>query len=575
MQTMIPRALRASIAALFLATGFPGPGMAAPHPQGSPEASTLPEDSATRPRMRLVSQAQYANTLAYVFGPDISVSTHFAPFARTDGLLASGAAAAGVTLGQMQEFQRTAAAVAAQVVGPEHRNFLLPCAPRDPSKADAACARQFLLPVARLLQRREPTRATADRIVAQAGEAATRLGDFHAGLGIALEGLLIAPETLFVVDRVEPDPGRPGRQRLDSYSLASRLSFFLWNAAPDDALLKAAERGELQTAKGLSRVIDRMLASPRLETGVRAFFDDMLRFDDLAVVAKDPAIYPAFTGETLEDAREQTLRTIVDHLLVQQRDYRDLFTTRETFISPALAVLYGVPAPPGWTHYTSPEGSQRVGLLTQVSFLSAHAHPGRSSVTLRGKALREKFLCQKVPRPPPNVDFSLIENPNAALKTAREKLAAHRANPVCAGCHKITDPIGLALENFDGAAQFRTTEHGQAIDPSGTLDGKPFEDVVGLASVLHENRLLGSCLVKRVYAYGTGGPVAPGDKAVLTWFEQRFSEDGYRLPELLREIAASEVFASVAVPAVAAKTVDSPDSGLATAVAGDTSGASR
>ncbi|MFM7784951.1 MAG: DUF1585 domain-containing protein, partial [Gammaproteobacteria bacterium] len=103
----------------------------------------------------------------------------------------------------------------------------------------------------------------------------------------------------------------------------------------------------------------------------------------------------------------------------------------------------------------------------------------------------------------------------------------------------------------------------------------PFEDVVGLGSLLRENRLLGSCLVKRVYAYGTGGPVTPGDKAVLAWFEQRFSEDGYRLPELLREIAASEIFASVTTPAVAARTVDSPESGLATAVAGDTSGASR
>ena len=123
MPVQISRALRASIAAFTLAAAFAGAGIAAPHPAGAPSASTLPEDAATRPRMRLVSQAQYANTLAYIFGPDITVSTHFAPFARTDGLLASGAAAAGVTLGQMQEFQRTAAAVATQVVSPEHRNI--------------------------------------------------------------------------------------------------------------------------------------------------------------------------------------------------------------------------------------------------------------------------------------------------------------------------------------------------------------------------------------------------------------------------------------------------------------------
>ena len=308
--------------------------------------------------------------------------------------------------------------------------------------------------------------------MAQSVEAADELHDFYGGLAVALEGLLMAPQTLFVADRAEPDPARPGYARLDAYSLASRLSFFLWNAAPDDELLRAAETGRARQRKGLAKAVDRMLASPRLETGVRAFFDDMLRFDDFAVLAKDPGIYPVFGAETIEDAREQTLRTLVDHLLVRKRDYRDLFTTRDTFMSPSLAAIYDVPAPPGWTPYTSPPDSPRAGLLTQVSFLAAHAHPGRSSPTLRGKALRELLLCQTVPRPPPNVDFSLLEDPDSRLKTARERLDLHRTNPVCAGCHKITDPIGLAFENFDGAGQFRATERGAAIDASGALDGK-------------------------------------------------------------------------------------------------------
>ena len=127
----------------------------------------------------------------------------------------------------------------------------------------------------------------------------------------------MAPQTLFVADRAEPDPARPGYARLDAYSLASRLSFFLWNAAPDDELLRAAGKGELDSEIGLAKAVDRMLASPRLETGMRAFFDDMLRFDDLVVLAKDPGIYPVFGAETIVDAREQTLRTLVDHLLVR------------------------------------------------------------------------------------------------------------------------------------------------------------------------------------------------------------------------------------------------------------------
>ena len=356
---------------------------------------------------------------------------------------------------------------------------------------------------------------------------------------------MLSPQALFVVDRAGPGAAGAGNARLDAYSLASRLSFFLWTAGPDDELLRAAENGELDTEAGLAKAVDRMLASPRLETGMRAFFDDMLRFDDLAVLAKDPGIYPTFGAETVGDAREQTLRTLVDHLLVKKRDYRDLFTTRETFVSPPLAVIYDVAAPPGWSSYTSPDGSPRAGLLTQVSFLAAHAHPGRSSPTLRGKALRELLLCQTVPRPPPNVDFSLLEDANSRLATARERLDLHRTNPVCAGCHKITDPIGLAFEHFDGAGQYRATEHGAAIDASGALDGKQFEDLAGLSQALREHPQLGACLVKRVYAWATGGATQPADKPVLDWLGQSFAADGYRLPELLRTVALSDAFVTV------------------------------
>jgi hypothetical protein len=319
-------------------------------------------------------------------------------------------------------------------------------------------------------------------------------------------------------------------------------------------LLKWAEHGDLQTVQGKARAVDYMLSSPRLEIGVRAFFDDMLGFDDFAVLAKDPSIYPAFIADTVGDAREQTLRTIIDHLIVKNRDYRELFTTRDTFMSPSLAPIYGVPAPPGWTAYEAPADSERVGLLTQVAFLAAHAHPGRSSATLRGKALRELLLCQKVPRPPPNVDFSIIEDPKSTLRTARERLAAHRANPVCAGCHKLTDPIGLALENFDGAGQYRTTERGAPIDASGNLDGNPFADAIGLAQTLHDNPALPACLVSRVYGYAIGRAPAAGAADILPYLGAQFAAHGYKLPELLRTVALSSAFSTVTSGATAPAT---------------------
>jgi hypothetical protein len=513
--------------------------------------SAGPADAASTARMRLLSQEQYFNTLNYVFGPDLQVAAHFAPFQRTDGLLASGGASAGVTMGQVQEFQRAAGALAEQVVSPAHRAYLVPCTPRRIKGADRECARKFLLPIARLLFRRPLDAQTAEAVIARSVEAAERLDDFYAGLAVALEGLLMSPQALFVIDRAEPDPSRPGYARLDAFSLASRLSFFLWNAAPDDELLRAAERGELATPEGLAKSVERMLASPRVENGVRAFFADMLRFDDLAVLAKDPGIYPNFGAETIADAREQTLRTLVDHLLVRKRDYRALFTSRDTFVSPSLAVIYDVTAPPGWTAYTSPPDSPRAGLLTQVSFLAAHAHPGRSSATLRGKALRELLLCQTVPRPPPNVDFSLLEDADSRLKTARERLDVHRTNPVCAGCHKITDPIGLAFENFDGAGQYRATENGAAIDASGALDGRTFTDLGGLSQAVHDHPQVSACLVRRVYAWATGGPAQPSDKPMLEWLGKRFAADGHRLPDLMRTVAQSSAFATVRADAPA------------------------
>ncbi len=498
--------------------------------------------------VRLLSQEQYFNSIGYIFGPDIRVAAHFAPFRRTQGLLEIGASSAGVTTGQIEEFQRTAASIGEQVVSPEHREFLVPCVPKDEARPDRKCSTQFLSSVGRLLYRRP---LSADELAAtldKADEAATRLKDFYAGLQASLEGMLISPDVLFVVDKSEPDPEHPGQQRLDAYSLATRMSLFLWNAAPDDQLLQEAQHGDLYTVAGRARAVDRMLASPRLETGVRAFFDDMLGFDDFANLSKDPNIYPAFNGVTVQDAREQTLRTIVNHLLVKKGDYRDLFTTRDTFISPALGELYHVPAPPGWSEYQFPADSPREGLLTQISFLAAHAHPGRSSPTLRGKALRELLLCEVVPRPPPNVDFSKVENPDPSLKTMRQRLTAHRSNPVCAGCHRITDPIGLSLENFDGAGEFRDNEHGAAIDASGSLDGHDFTSPQGLAQALHDDPAAPACLVQRLYGYAVGGLEKSDTQVMLPYLKQTFAQEGYRLPDLMRTIALSNAFAEVTPP---------------------------
>jgi hypothetical protein len=523
-----------------------------------------PASSGAEPRLRLVTRDQYLNTLAYVFGKDVRPDVEFAPVERVDGLLRLGTSRAGVNDTQLELYQKTAQFVAAQVIEPTRRNFVINCKPANEKAADAACASQVLNRIGRLMFRKPLEQDKLAELVSHANASADKLGDFYAGLAVAIEEILMSPKAMLIAESAEPDPKNPGQMRLDAYSLASRLSYFLWDAAPDEALLKAAETGEIMTDKGRAKVVDMMLASPRLKDGLRAFFDDMYDFEKMNTLAKDALVYPAFTGLTAEDAREQTLRTVVDHLVAKKGDYRDLYTTRTTFLSPALAALYQLPTTKGWIEYQFPDTSPRAGVLTHISFLASHSHPGRSSPTLRGKALRELLLCQPVPRPPANVDFSALENPKSEHKTQRDRVSFHLENPVCAGCHRITDPIGLAMENFDGSGRFRTTERGASIDASGNLDGKQFTDVTGLASALHDHPGLTSCLVKRVYAYGTGSQTTNDDAEMLKFLNARFEAAGYRVPDLLRTVALSNSFSEFKKAAPAAGEAKSASAAPAT-----------
>lgn len=514
-----------------------------------------PESAGTHALTKLITAEQYSNSLSYIFGPGIDAQVQFAPVARNEGLLANSLATAGVSGGQVQTIQSVASSVAKQVVDIENRRHLVACRPESIDGPDHACATQFVSKVGRLLFRRALSDDEIATYVDYASAAAQELDGkesqgeeldgFYAGLEVVLEGLLLHPEVLFIVESAEPDPSNPEQLRLDDYSLASRLSFFLWNASPDDELLAAAESGDLQSPGGVERAVDRMLESPRLVDGMRAFFDDMLVFDEFKTLAKDPTIYPQFTSVTAQDAREQTLRTIIDHTLNQGKDYRDLFTSRSTFMSPALAIIYGVPAQPGWAPYTFSQDSPRAGLLTQVSFLALTSHPGRSSVTLRGMALRERLLCQTVPEPPPGIDFSVVSNPDADYPTQRLRVAAHLETPSCAGCHRITDPIGLSLEQFDGAGGYRLTENGATIDATGSLDGFEFDGAIGLGEALSQNPALPQCLVRRVYSYATGGPPENDARAALNYFNEDFAAQGYQLRNLLRTIALSKAFSLI------------------------------
>ncbi|HTV51505.1 MAG TPA: DUF1592 domain-containing protein [Steroidobacteraceae bacterium] len=515
------------------------------------------------PIARRLTPEQYRAVIADVFGPSIRVEGRFEPGLRMNGLLAVGTAHVGVTASGLEQFDAMAQAIAAQVVSPPHRASLIACVPLATDRADASCARRFLGRAGELLYRRPLSTLELAQAVTVASASAAALHSFYDGLRMSLAGLLESPPFLFREQLAEPDPAHAGDYRLDAYSAASQLSFFLWNSGPDARLLDAARSGELQSPAGLQRQVERMLGSARLEAGVRAFFSDMLQFDLFDSLAKDSKIYPKWTVKVAQEAQEQTLRTIVDLLLTRRADYRDLFITRDTFLTPSLASLYRVPLARGaglWQPYRFPQGDPRAGILAQASFVALHAHEGTSSPTLRGKALRELLLCEPVPAPPGNVNLSGAQDSHGALfKTMRERLTAHRTNPTCAGCHKLMDPIGLALENFDADAGYRTSENGAPLDTSGELDGIRFSDAAGLGRAMHDNPATGACLVRRVFSYATGRAATRYDLPWIHDLEHHFAAEGYRMPELMRHIALSDNFYRVARPDVAV----APDTQLA------------
>ena len=499
--------------------------------------------------VRRITETQYRHTIADVFGAEIKINARFEPEKREEGLLAIGSAQLSLTSSGFEQYFSLASSISDQALGATRRTGSVQCKPVNPAQADDACARQFIEKYGIRLFRRPLTEPETLARLKTASIGASQAGDFYAGLKLALTSLLVAPEFLFRMETAEADPANPRHYRLDGYTKASRVSFLLWDSAPDEELLAAARSGAIHTDAGLKQQLMRMTSSPRFEDGVQAFFADMLQLDGFENLVKDPTIYPKFNQAVADSAREQTLKTIINLLVRERRDYRDLFTSNDTVINRPLASVYRVPfaSSSSWAAYTFPLSSERSGILTQVSFLSLFAHPGTSSPTRRGIKLREIFMCEPTPDPPADVDFSRVQD--STKGTLRGRLLDHMNNTGCAACHRRTDPPGLALEHFDGLGQLRTTENGVRIDVNADLDGVKFEGAQGLGKVLRDSPKVPACLVRNIYAYGVGRKPERRDREHLSEQVKAFAGNGYRLPDLMVQIASSSEFFRVVVPA--------------------------
>lgn len=513
---------------------------------GAAVLAAPPAENSYVASLRRLTEQEYRNSIADIFGKEIEVRGSFEPTKRTGGLEAASTALLSVTPVGLESFNKMADDIAAQVTAEKYR-ARLPCTPKDPKAPDDVCAREILSHYGLLLFRRPLTTAELENPVSLMRSITESTNDFYAGLHYGLSMLLQLPDFLFRKEVAIPSAdGKSGT--LDSYSRATRLSFLMWNTTPDAELLRAAGNGELDTSAGLAKQVDRLMASPRLEVGMRAFFDDMLELDTFDTVSKDSLLYPKWGSAMATSAREETLRTVIGLTLEDNGDIRDLMTTRQTYIDRRLAMLYGVPFPftGDWVKYEFPAGSGRSGILTQISMLSMFSHPGRSSPTKRGVAINEIFLCSPTPTPPNDVDFSVVNNPNSPMKTLRERLMAHATNPTCAACHQRSDPVGLSLEAFDTIGGYRTTENGEPINASATIQGHTFSGAQGLGQYMHDNPRYPACVARKLYSYSRGLKSSSVDDFQDAY--KAFQNSGFRLRALLKSMAMSDSFYTVGPP---------------------------
>ncbi len=396
------------------------------------------------------------------------------------------------------------------------RDRIFVCHPTAPAE-EQACAERIISSLARRAYRRPIAADDLPPLLALFRQGAAGDG-FEAGVRLALLKILVSPEFIFRMEFDPPDATAGSVHRISDVELASRLSFFLWSSIPDDELLAVAERGELGDASVLERQVRRMLADPRSHALVKNFAGQWLFLRNIARIQPDPAAFPNF-DENLRQALEQETELLVDSTLREDRSIVDLLTADYTFVNQRLAEHYGIKGVYGSEfRRVAINDPNRQGLLGQASILTVTSYPNRTAPTIRGKWVLEQLLGTPPPPPPPNVP-SLKEDASAKTVTMRQRMEQHRANPACAVCHRIMDPLGFALENFDGLGRWRDSAGPGAgpIDSSGVLpDGTRFEGPAGLREVLLSRReLFVETFTERLLTYALGRGVEEYDRPVI------------------------------------------------------------
>ena len=416
------------------------------------------------------------------------------------------------------------------------RRKVFVCRPASASE-EAGCADKILTTIARRAYRR-PVNASDVRPLLAFYQNARRKGNFEYGIQKAIEAVLISPEFLF---RVESDSG----PRVTGLDMASRLSFFLWSSVPDDVLLDLAAKGRLNDTQVLKQQVQRMLDDPRSGALVANFAGQWLHIRNLATVKPDPVVFADF-DESLRDSMQKETELFFESILRENRSALELLSANYTFLNERLAKHYGVPKIYGSQfRRVAINDPNRGGLLGQASLLTVTSPPNRTSVVQRGKWVLDNLLGAPPPPPPPDVPSLEATTKGSESLSLRAALEQHRANPGCAGCHAVMDPIGFALENYNGIGQWRSQDGGSPIDATGKLpDGTEFTGPPGLKTALTTVRRdeFASTVAERLLTYALGRGVEYYDQPTVRAIMRDTKVGEHPLRDMITAVVLSKPF---------------------------------
>lgn len=497
--------------------------------------------------LRRLTHSQYNHTVRDLLGDQTSPANQFPPEDFMNGFRNQSR---GQSLSPLlvEAYSDAAEKLARSAFRGGDTHGLIPCKP------SVGCRATFVREFGRKAFRRPLEAEEQQRYEALMA----REPDFLKGAQMVVEAMLQSPNFLFWLNNT-PDP------KLKPWATANRLAYSLWDTMPDAELFAEAQRGDLESRAGVEKAVRRMLADPRAHDSLDEFVSQWLRFDRLLTASKDRRKFPFYTRETA-NAMTTEARTFVSDLVWNDGNFMTLFTADYGYVSPDLARIYGVPAPEkDFDRVPFPAGSERAGIVGQGLFLALTAKPEESSPTARGLFVREQFLCQHVPDPPPGVNTNLPPVTAAKPQTNRDRMSEHTTNASCATCHKLMDGVGFGLEKFDAIGQRRERlllefrggseedeDHPKVtktvtlpLDTSAYVAGIPdsqFTSPQQLGAVLAKSSQCQECVVKQYFRFQSGRLDTPADRPLLRMVSDKFRDSGFRFKELMVALTVSRDF---------------------------------